>query len=139
MQTGSRAKGICLRPRANRNHTSGLTSTRAARIEFSRAPASFRYAGNVLLALLLLLADALPAHSRIEASVLEGISGSCPGRRVAIDPDLTRACRAYTAAVQDRRAPVSGPAASFYASLESYEPSPSAGSAPASPASRAAR
>ena len=139
MQTGSRAKGICLRPRANRNHTSGLTSTRAARIEFSRAPASFRYAGNVLLALLLLLADALPAHSRIEASVLEGISGSCPGRRVAIDPDLTRACRAYTAAVQDRRAPVSGPAASFYASLESYEPSPSAGIATVSPASRADR
>ena len=73
----------------------------AARIKFSRAPATFRYAGNVLLALLLLFADALPAQSRIEASVLEGIAGSCPGRKVAIDPDLTRACRAYTAAVQD--------------------------------------
>jgi uncharacterized protein YkwD len=93
----------------------------------------------VLLALLLLLADALPAQSRIEASALEGIAGSCPGRKVTIDPDLTRACRAYTAAVEDQRAPVSGPAASFFASLESYEPSPIAGIATVSPASRADR
>src|SRR5712664_4408352 len=139
MQTGSRAKGICLRPRANGNYTSGPTSTRPPGSN-SRAPLP-RSATleNVLLALLLLLADALPAHSRIEASVLEGISGSCPGQKVAIDPDLTRACRAYTAAVQDRRAPVSGPAVSFYASLESYEPSPIAGIATVSPASQADR
>ena len=93
----------------------------------------------MLLALLLLLADALPAQSRLERSVLDGIGGSCPGRRVAIDPDLTRACRAFTAAVQAGRAPITGPAASFFASLESYEPSPVAGIATVSPASRADR
>lgn len=91
------------------------------------------------LALLLLLAEALPAQSQIEAAALDGIAGSCPRRKVSIDPDLTRACRAYTKAVQDRRAPVSGPAASFFASLESYEPAPIAGIATVSPASRADR
>jgi uncharacterized protein YkwD len=93
----------------------------------------------VLLALLLLLAEALPAQSQIEAAALDGIAGSCPRRKVALDPDLTRACRAYAQAVRDRRAPVSGPAASFFASLESYEPSPIAGIATVSPASQADR
>src|SRR5205823_10278658 len=111
----------------------------AVAAEFSRPPGSFRYAGCVLLTLLLLLADALPAQSRLEGSVLDGIGGSCPGRKVAIDPDLTRACRAFAAAVQARRAPISGPSASFFASLESYEPSPVAGIATVSPASRADR
>jgi uncharacterized protein YkwD len=93
----------------------------------------------VLLALLLLLAEALPAQSRLEASVLDGIAGSCPGRNVSIDADLTRGCRAFAAAVQAGRAPVTGPAASFFASIESYEPSPVAGIATVSPASRADR
>src|SRR3989442_15573536 len=44
-----------------------------------------------------------------------------PWTERAIDADLTRACRAFAAAVQAGRAPVSGPAASFFASLESYE------------------
>src|SRR5204863_17593 len=111
----------------------------SAAAEFFRPPGRFRYAGAVLLAILLLLADALPAQSRLEGSVLDGIAGSCPGRRVAIDPDLTRACRAFTAAVQGGRAPITGPSASFFASLESYEPSPVAGIATVSPASRADR
>jgi uncharacterized protein YkwD len=93
----------------------------------------------VLLALLLLLAEALPSQSQLEVAALDGIAGSCPGRKVAIDPDLTRACRAYTAAVQAGRAPVSGPAVSFFASLESYEPSPIAGIATVRPASQADR
>jgi uncharacterized protein YkwD len=92
----------------------------------------------VLLALLL-LADALPAQPQLESSALDGIAGSCPGTRVAIDPDLTQACKAFTAAAQAGRAQVSGPAASFYASIESYEPSPTAGIATVSPASRADR
>ena len=93
----------------------------------------------MLLALLLLLAEALPAQSRIEATALEAIAASCPRRKVSVDPDLTRACRAYVAAVRDRRAPVGGPAASFFASLESYEPSPAAGVATVNPASSADR
>jgi uncharacterized protein YkwD len=111
----------------------------AAGAEFSRPPRAFRYAGRVLLALLVLLADALPAQARLEASVLDGIAGSCPGRKVAIDPDLTRACRAFAAAVHAGRAPITGPAASFFASLESYEPAPVAGIATVSPSSRADR
>lgn len=98
-----------------------------------------RYAVTVLLALLLLLAEALPAQSRIEATALEAIAASCSGRKVAIDGDLSRACQAYVAAVRDRQAPVGGPAASFFASLESYEPSPTAGVATVSPASSADR
>ena len=93
----------------------------------------------MLLALLVLLAGALPAQARLEAAALDGIAGSCPGRKVAIDPDLTRACRAYAAAVRAGKAPVSGPAASFFASLESYEPAPVAGIATVTPASRADR
>jgi uncharacterized protein YkwD len=91
------------------------------------------------LAVLVLLADAVPPQSRLEAAAVEGIAGSCPGREVSIDPDLTRACRDYAAAVKAGVAPVSGPAASFYASLESYEPSPVVGIATVSPASRADR
>lgn len=92
-----------------------------------------------MLLALLLLADALPAQPQLESSAQEGIAGSCPGTRVVIDADLTRACKAFTAAAQAGRAQVSGPAASFYASLESYEPSPTAGIATVSPASRADR
>jgi len=93
----------------------------------------------VLLALLLLLAEALPRQSQIETAALEGVSASCPGHRVTLDPDLTRACQAYAAAVREGRAPVSGPAASFFASLETYEPSPIAGIATVNPASTADR
>ncbi len=92
-----------------------------------------------MLLALLLLADALPAQVQLETSALEGIAGSCPGTKVVIDADLTRACKAFTAAAHAGRAQVSGPAASFYASLESYEPSPTAGIATVSPASRADR
>jgi uncharacterized protein YkwD len=88
---------------------------------------------------LILVAEAVPVQSRLEAAAMEGIAGSCPGRKVAIDPDLTRACRAYTAAVKAGTAAVSGHAASFYASLESYEPAPVAGIATVSSASLADR
>jgi len=140
MQTRSRAKVKSCRRRRARGIPPGPGEVHpSAAAEFFRPPGRFRYAGAVLLAILLLLADALPAQSRLEGSVLDGIAGSCPGRRVAIDPDLTRACRAFTAAVQGGRAPITGPSASFFASLESYEPSPVAGIATVSPASRADR
>lgn len=93
----------------------------------------------VLVVMAILLAEAVPGQARLEAAVLDGIGGSCPGQKVAVDPDLTRACRAYTAAVKAGLAKVSGPAASFYASLESYEPAPVVGIATVSPASRADR
>src|SRR5207245_10206843 len=67
------------------------------------------------------------------------LAASRPRRTVGIGAELTRACRAFAAAVQAGRAPVSGPAASFFASLESYEPSPVAGIATVSPSSRADR
>src|SRR5438128_12604449 len=140
MQTRSRAKVKSCRRRRARGIPPGPGEVHpSAAAEFFRPPGRFRYAGAVLLAILLLLADALPAQSRLEGSVLDGIAGSCPGRRVAIDPDLTRACRAFTAAVQGGRAPITGPSASFFASLESYEPSPVAGIATVSPSSRADR
>src|SRR5690242_13061388 len=112
----------CRRRAARRNHLDPLPSTRPTPTKISPPPGSFRYAPCVLLALLLLLGEALPGHSRIEAAALEGVDASCPGQRVSVDPDLTRACQQFTEAVRDGRAPVSGPAVSFFASLESYEP-----------------
>ncbi len=94
---------------------------------------------SLFVAALVLFAQVVPAQSRLEAAAIDGIAGSCPGRKVAIDPDLTRACRAYTAAVKAGTAPVSGHAASFYASLESYEPAPVAGIATVSSAPLADR
>src|SRR5207237_3577901 len=88
---------------------------------------------------LVLLAEVVRAQFEPEGAVLGGSAWACPGRSLAMDADLTRACRAFAAAVQAGRAPVSGPAASFFASLESYEPSPVAGIATVSPSSRADR
>src|SRR5207237_7754725 len=88
---------------------------------------------------LVLLAEVVRAQFEPEGAVLGGSAWACPGRSLAMEADLTRACRACAAAVQAGRAPVSGPAASFFASLESYEPSPVAGIATVSPASRADR
>jgi len=34
---------------------------------------------------LILVAEAVPVQSRLEAAAMEGIAGSCPGRKVAID------------------------------------------------------
>jgi len=93
----------------------------------------------MLLALFFLLTDALPDQPRIEAALLEAIAGSCPGRKVAVDRDLTRACQQYAKAVTEGRLSVSGSAVAFYASLESSEPAPVAGVARVSPASQAER
>ena len=93
----------------------------------------------MLLALFLLLTDALPVQPQLEAALLDAIAGSCPRHKVALDRDLTRACQAYASAAAAGRAPVSGTAVSFYASLESAEPAPVAGVARVSPASHADR
>ena len=92
-----------------------------------------------MLLALLLIADALPSQTRLEAAVREALAGSCPGAAVAIDPDLTRGCRAYVDAAAAGRSKVSGSAASFYASLQSIEPAPVSGVATVSPPSRADR
>ena len=89
----------------------------------------------LLLALLL----ALPSQIELEQAVQDAIAGSCPGRKVSIDRDLTRACHEYTAAASSGKAALSGIAVSFYASLESAEPAPVAGVARVSPPSRADR
>lgn len=86
-----------------------------------------------MLAALLVAQSALPSQARLEAAAVEAVAGSCPEQRVAVAPDLTRACRAFAAAVQAGRSPVSGSAASFFASLESAEPAPVAGVATVSP------
>jgi uncharacterized protein YkwD len=83
----------------------------------------------VLLALLL----ALPSQAQLEAAVQDAIAGSCPGRKVTVDRDLTRACHEYTAAASSGKAPLSGIAVSFSASLVSAEPAPVAGVARVSP------
>jgi uncharacterized protein YkwD len=93
----------------------------------------------MLLALLIALTDALPIQARLEAALLDSVAGSCGGRKVSLDPDLTRACQDFAAAAAGRKAPLSGSAVSFYASLASAEPAPVAGVARVSPASHADR
>ena len=92
-----------------------------------------------MLALFLLLTSALPIQPQLEAALLDAVAGSCPGSKVALDRDLTRACQSYAAAVGSGKAPISGTAVSFYASLESAEPAPVAGVARVSPAAQADR
>ena len=93
----------------------------------------------MLLALFLLVTSALPLQPQLEAALLDAVAESCPGSKVAIDRDLTRACQSYAAAAGSGKAPISGTAVSFYASLESAEPAPVAGVARVSPASHADR
>lgn len=87
--------------------------------------------------LALLLTAALPSQNRLESALLDSIHSACPGQNVALDPDLTRACTAWVAAVRSGKAQPTGSALSFYASLESAEPAPLAGFGRVRPASRA--
>lgn len=70
---------------------------------------------------------ALLLAASIDAALLEAAAGSCPGHKVLIDRDLTRACQDYTSAAGSGKAPLSGVAVAFFASLESSEPAPIAG------------
>ena len=101
---------------------------------------AFRYPPlRMLPALVLLLTAALPVQPQLEAALLDAVAASCPGSKVALDRDLTRACQNYATAVGTGKAPISGTAVSFYASLESAEPAPVAGVARVNPAAHADR
>ena len=93
----------------------------------------------MLLALLLVAAQALPSPARLEGSMLEAVTSLCGTRKVTVARDLSRACRAYVAAAGAGRASVSGPAVAFFASLESAEPAPVAAVATVHPPSQADR
>ena len=93
----------------------------------------------MLVALVLAASPGLPSQARMEAAMLEAVAGSCPRRKVALDPDLTRAAKAFAAATRDDIAPVEGSALAFYASLESSEPASIAGVATVAPPSNADR
>jgi uncharacterized protein YkwD len=92
-----------------------------------------------MLLALLFLAAPLPPQAELEQAMLHDIAASCPGHKVSIDRDLTRACHAYTSAASSGKAAVSGAAVSFFASLESAEPAPVAGVARVRPPSQADR
>ena len=91
-----------------------------------------------MLLLLALLAQ-LPSQAQLESALREAISATCPGSRVRLDADLTRACQDYVAATASGRIPPSPDAAGFYASLQSYEPTTVAGVASVSQAAGADR
>jgi uncharacterized protein YkwD len=80
-----------------------------------------------------------PDQRALETALRQAVAASCPSLSFAVDPDLTRAARAFVAAAQAGRAPIAGAALGFYAALESYEPSPVSGIATISPPSRADR
>ena len=85
------------------------------------------------LAFALGVAAGLPAQARLEAAAREALAGSCPLHAVTLDPQLNAAARAFVTAVRAGTAEATGSALSFYASLESSEPSPTAGVAIVSP------
>lgn len=91
------------------------------------------------LLLLLLAAEAVPSQIQLETAAGEALQASCPKAQVFVDRDLTRACKAFASAVQSGASPLTGSAASFYASLESTEPAPVAGVAKVRPPSNADR
>ena len=93
----------------------------------------------MLIALLLVAAEALPPRARLESSVLEAVAELCGPRKVAVDGDLTRACAGYVVAARSGRAQVSGSGVAFFASLESAEPAPVAAVATVRPPSQAHR
>ena len=93
----------------------------------------------VLLVALLVASAELPSQAALEAALREALAGSCPGRAVSLDPDLTAGARAFVLAAAAGRAKPAGSALAFYASLESAEPSPVAGVAIVSRPSQADR
>src|SRR5205085_5217951 len=106
---------------------------------FSPRGMRFRLRSSGMLVALLVAQAALPPQARLESAALDAVAGSCPGHKPRLDEDLTRACRDFAAAVRAGRSPVSGSAASFFASLESSEPAPVAGVATVTPLSTADR
>ncbi len=83
--------------------------------------------------------EALPSQQTLEATLREAVAGSCAGQKLGLDPDLRRAALAFAGAVRAGRAPTSASALSFFASLESSEPSPAAGVATVAPPADADR
>ena len=83
--------------------------------------------------------EARPGQQKLEAALREVSAAACPGRQVAIDPDLTRAAIRYVQAVQAGRAQADGGALSFFASLESIDPAPAGGVATVDNAAQADR
>ncbi len=74
-----------------------------------------------------LLVAAPPPQARLEAALREAHAASCPGKPLALDPDLTRAAKRYVDAVHAQASQPDGAALAFYASLESVDPSPTGG------------
>src|SRR5262249_13162565 len=93
----------------------------------------------MLFLLALLAAEGLPAQPQLDAALREAVTAACPTVRLTVDPDLTRACPAYVGSVSAGGAPAAGRGASFFASIESYEPAPVAGVAEVTPPSSADR
>ncbi|MFL5457038.1 MAG: CAP domain-containing protein [Myxococcales bacterium] len=89
--------------------------------------------------LALLVCAAIPQQRALEDALREAAAASCKGRRVEVDPDLSRAARAFVSAVQEERAPLVASALSFYAGLESTAPASVGSVATISPPSLADR
>ena len=83
--------------------------------------------------------DALPPQPALERALLESVRASCPKLKYELDPALSKAAASFARAVEEGRAPPSGAALGFFASIESPEPAPVAGVATIEPASQADR
>jgi uncharacterized protein YkwD len=89
--------------------------------------------------LALLVCAAIPEQRALEDALREAAAASCKGKRVEVDPELSRAARAFVSAVQEERAPLVASALSFYAGLESTAPASVGSVATISPPSLADR
>jgi uncharacterized protein YkwD len=93
-----------------------------------------------LLALLLGTAQpSVPAQGALEAALREAVAASCPGAKIALDADLTRAAQRYGQAVREGRAQPGGADLAFFAGLETADPAPFAGVAVVEPPAEADR
>ena len=81
---------------------------------------------HIPIALALLFAAPVP-QAKLDAALREAHAASCPGRPLAIDPDLSRAAKRYVEAVRAQAVSADGTALPFFASLESVDPSPASG------------
>src|SRR4051812_26643532 len=93
----------------------------------------------MLLLAALLAAGALPSQQELEVALADAAAAACPHQKIRTDADLRRGCRNYVDAAARGRVQASTNAASFFGSLESYEPALMASVATVSPPGNADR
>lgn len=80
-----------------------------------------------------------PPPEALGRALLEAVAASCPGARVSLDADLTRAAQRFGQAVRAGRARADGEDLAFFAGVDAPDPAPFAGVAVVDKPAEAAR